>query len=125
MPPQQQFASVIPDRIDGALRLDAMMGDRERLQARAMELGIPYVDLDRVRLDEEIKTLLPLEVLQRLQVLPLKRDGRCVWVASGSPGQKAAFEEVKELTGCRVFPVLAMPDLVRQKIVEWADELAR
>jgi type IV pilus assembly protein PilB len=98
-----------------------LIGEREKLMARAQELGIGYIDLDRVTFAGDLEALVPADVLTRHQVLPVKRERTNIWLACSDPKNMDAIDEIKALTGCRVIPVFAQPEALREAI----DALAR
>jgi hypothetical protein len=93
-----------------------LVGEREKLMARAQELGMGYVDLDRVTFADDLKALVPADVLTRHQVLPVKRERTNIWLACSDPKNMDAIDEIKALTGCRVIPVFAQPEALREAI---------
>jgi type IV pilus assembly protein PilB len=97
-----------------------MRSEREYVTRRAMELCIAYVDLERINLDPDLRDLVPIEILQRHQVVPVKRDGKCVWLATFDHRIDAIQKELEEITGCRVIPVLARPEPIREKLELWS-----
>lgn len=85
-----------------------LMDDRSIRQARAQEMGMAFVDLDRVRPDQLARESLSVDLTRELRVLPVKRDGNTLWLAmdEADPDRVA---KVKEATGLRVVPVLCLP----------------
>ena len=49
--------------------------------ATAMVMKVPYVNLNNVRMDQEILTLIPHEVAERSMVVPLGEKGGALYVA--------------------------------------------
>jgi type IV pilus assembly protein PilB len=90
--------------------------------ALAMERGLAFCDLDRVRITRELRDLVPLEVLQELQVVPVKREGQTLWVATADPDDMSLLEEVRKRTQYRVVPVLALPDAIEAAIARSGEE---
>jgi type IV pilus assembly protein PilB len=94
-------------------------GEREQVQARAQKMGLAFADLDRIRIGQVEKNLLPVETVVRLQTIPLKKDGTTVWVAMANPHDYAAREEVAAATGCRVIPVMAVLEDLEKVLAIW------
>src|SRR2546422_2639155 len=68
---------------------------------------MPAVDLSRFEVDAKIIKLLPPDVAIKHTVLPLKREGRTLTVAIADPNNVTAIEDIKFITRCDVFPVIA------------------
>jgi hypothetical protein len=73
----------------------------------ARQYRMPAVDLSRFEVDAKIIKLLPPDVAIKHTVLPLKREGRTLTVAIADPNNVTAIEDIKFITRCDVFPVIA------------------
>ena len=92
--------------------------ERVRRQHLAQQLGYAFVDLPRIQSFDDVKGLLPLETMRRLQILPLKRDGNNLWLAMADTTDILARAEVKEVTNCRVIPVVVVPSALEKWLTE-------
>lgn len=79
-------------------------------EAAARELGIPFVDLTVFKPDPAAIALVPAEVARRLHVMPLKRDGSTLYMASSDPKSLSPIEELYLATSCAVRIVMAVPE---------------
>src|SRR5438093_11800127 len=61
-------------------------------------------------------SLLPPDVAIKHTVLPLKREGRTLTVAIADPNNVTAIEDLKFVTRCDVFPVIAGEYTLRNAI---------
>ena len=73
----------------------------------ARQYRMPAVDLSRFEVDPKILRLIPPDVAIKHTVLPLKREGRTLTVAIADPNNVTAIEDIKFITRCDVFPVIA------------------
>src|SRR2546429_6927460 len=73
----------------------------------ARQYRMPAVDLSRFEVDPKILKLLPPDVAVKHTVLPLKREGRTLTVAIADPNNVTAIEDIKFITRCDAFPVIA------------------
>ncbi|HHW11290.1 MAG TPA: type II secretion system ATPase GspE [Firmicutes bacterium] len=80
------------------------------------ELGWPWVDMEVVVPEMAALDLVPAEVAQRHQVLPLEVQGWTLKLVMADPHNLAAIDDVRVLTGMTIEPLLADPLLVRQAI---------
>src|SRR2546430_2590818 len=83
---------------------------------RARQYRMPAVDLSRFEVDPKIIKLLPPDVAIKHTVLPLKREGRTLTVAIADPNNVTAIEDIKFITRCDVFPVIAGEYTLRNAI---------
>ncbi|HEX9704664.1 MAG TPA: type IV-A pilus assembly ATPase PilB [Gemmatimonadales bacterium] len=82
----------------------------------ARQYRMPAVDLSRFEVDPKILKLLPPDIATKHTVLPLKREGRTLTVAIADPNNVAAIEDIKFITRCDVFPVIAGEYTLRNAI---------
>jgi type IV pilus assembly protein PilB len=82
----------------------------------ARQYRMPAVDLSRFEVDPKILKLIPPDIATKHTVLPLKREGRTLTVAIADPNNVAAIEDIKFITRCDVFPVIAGEYTLRNAI---------
>ena len=82
----------------------------------ARQYRMPAVDLSRFEVDPKILKLLPPDIAIKHTVLPLKREGRTLTIAIADPNNVAAIEDIKFITRCDVFPVIAGEYTLRSAI---------
>src|SRR5437870_11452352 len=73
----------------------------------ARQYRMPAVDLSRFEVEPKILKLLTPDIAIKHTVLPLKREGRTLTVAIADPNNVTAIEDIKFITRCDVFPVIA------------------
>ncbi len=82
----------------------------------ARQYRMPAVDLSRFEVDPKILKLIPPDIATKHTVLPLKREGRTLTVAIADPNNVSAIEDIKFITRCDVFPVIAGEYTLRNAI---------
>ncbi len=82
----------------------------------ARQYRMPAVDLSRFEVDPKIIKLLPPDIAVKHTVLPLKREGRTLTIAIADPNNVTAIEDIKFITRCDVFPVIAGEYTLRNAI---------
>ncbi len=93
-----------------------LVGEREVLQAKAQEMGIGFVDLDRVNIESSAINVVPERIAKSHSVIPVKKDGQTLWLAMANDKNILALDDVKMASGCRVVPVLALPGAIEDAI---------
>lgn len=71
------------------------------------QYGVPYVDLSRFDIEASIVKLIPADVAQKYQIMPINRTGATVTIAMVDPSNVFAIDDVKFMTGYNVEPVVA------------------
>ncbi len=71
------------------------------------QYGVPYVDLGHFEIDPNVVKLIPADVAQKYQIMPINRTGATVTIAMVDPSNVFAIDDVKFMTGYNVEPVVA------------------
>jgi type IV pilus assembly protein PilB len=82
-------------------------------QFLATQFGIEQVSLESVDIPQAIFDLVPTDLIQKHQVIPLKLMGSTLTVATADPTNLIAINEIQFITGYGVRPVLASPSEIR------------
>lgn len=88
------------------LQAQGLVTDEMIAHATAMVMGVPYVDLKNVVMDQAVLTLLPLEVAERSMVVPLGENNGQLVVAMLDVGNIQAVDYLSTLTGKPVRAVM-------------------
>lgn len=80
------------------------------------QYGIPTVDLATQGIDPEIVKLIPEDVAQKYQVIPVSRTGSTLVVAMADPSNIFAIDDIKFLTGYNVEPLVASDAQIKAAI---------
>ena len=88
----------------------------ELTRTLARQYRMPAVDLTNFEIDPRIARLIPGEMAAKHLVLPLKRDGRTLTVAMADPTSTGVLDDLKFMTRCDIFPVIAGEYTIRHAI---------
>ncbi|MEX2247764.1 MAG: GspE/PulE family protein [Dehalococcoidia bacterium] len=80
------------------------------------QLGIPFLDLLRVRIEPEALRLVPADLCREHTLIPVETDGHALVVAMADPGNMRVIEDLRSLTGLDVRPAVGIPDEIRRAI---------
>lgn len=108
---QRQWGGKLGDILVQQDVLDEMMLWR----GLSRQLDVPLVSLTEIRMVPELLAALPVEMCERLEMIPVARDDRSITVATSDPNNIGALDEVAFRTGLKVKTVLAPA-----REVEWA-----
>ncbi len=71
------------------------------------QYGVPSINLDECEVPEDVIKMVPREVAERHNLVPIARQGSTLIVAMADPGNIYAMDDVKFLTGLNVEVVVA------------------
>jgi type IV pilus assembly protein PilB len=119
---QEQLKKALLEQKNTGMRLGytlvklGFIEETEVSKMLARQYRMPAVDLSRFEVDAKILKLIPPDVATKHTVLPLKREGRTLTVAIADPNNVTAIEDIKFITRCDVFPVIAGEYTLRNAI---------
>jgi type IV pilus assembly protein PilB len=93
------------------------VAEQDLALALSKQLGVPAVDLQRVKLDPKLVKLIPADVALRHFVLPVRRVGGKLTVAVADPSEIGVIDDLKFITRFEIEPVIA-GEFTLRKIVE-------
>ena len=86
------------------------VSEKDVLRALAEQLGIPFLELDRTSVDEDVAKAIPQSIVQRYNAVPIRRNGNRLTVAMADPTNVFALDDIRLITGYEIDPMLAAPD---------------
>lgn len=78
--------------------------------------GVPSVNLSDIKIPENIIELIPREVCERHQCLPVNRSGSTLVIAMADPSNIYAIDDLKFMTGYNIEVVVASESSIEQSI---------
>ncbi len=102
------------------VELGYLDGDR-LLNFLSLQYGVPPVDLSKVQIDPAIIKLLPGDVVEKYQVVPVKRTGAILTLAMEDPTNVSAIDNIKFMTGYDIQPVIASETAIRTAMAKYYD----
>ncbi|HEX7079061.1 MAG TPA: type IV-A pilus assembly ATPase PilB [Candidatus Eisenbacteria bacterium] len=86
--------------------------------------GVPSIDLSSFMPDPSVVKLIPADVANKFQVVPVSRSGRRLTVAMANPSNIFAIDDIKFITGCEVQPMVAPEASIKKAIDKAYDSAA-
>jgi len=83
------------------------------------QYGVPSINLAEFEIDPSVIKLIPVETVQRYQVVPLSRTGATLTIAMTDPTNVFAMDDIKFMTGYNVEPVVASETAVQDAIQKY------
>jgi type IV pilus assembly protein PilB len=80
------------------------------------QYGVPSINLSEFEIDPEVIKLVPKEVAEKHQVIPVNRAGASLIVAMADPSNIYAIDDLKFLTGYNIEVVVASDGAIKDSI---------
>nr|WP_276609552.1 type IV-A pilus assembly ATPase PilB [Desulfuromonas acetexigens] len=111
-------------RLGAALiKLDFIKED-ELAAFLSRQYGVPSINLSEFEIDTAVIRLLPAEVAQKYQIIPINRAGSTLIVAMSDPSNIFAIDDIKFMTGYNVEVVVAPEAAIKKAIDKYYDQSA-
>jgi general secretion pathway protein E/type IV pilus assembly protein PilB len=95
---------------------DEPITEERVLRWLAGEYGVGFATLDELEPDKQILSLFPARLLLRDELLPLRRIGQQIEVATSRLFATQGLDGLKAITGLRLQPVLAPTEAIRREM---------
>lgn len=82
------------------------------------ELLLQEVTLEELAIDAGVLALVPAHLAQRQWVLPVRLEGKRLWLALADPLDTALLDDLRFVTGLDIVPVIAPIESLRRRIDE-------
>lgn len=86
------------------------------------QFGVPPINLSEVSPDPQIRTMLPLSIVERHQAVPVRREGSNLLVAMSDPSNHFAIDDIRFHTGLNVKPYVASEVSIKTTIDQYYDD---
>lgn len=88
------------------------------------QYGVPSINLAEFEIDPNVIRLVPAEVAQKYQVIPINRAGSTLIIAMSDPSNIFAIDDIKFMTGFNVEVVVAPDASIKAAIDRYYDQSA-
>jgi type IV pilus assembly protein PilB len=118
----EQLLKAREEAASGGRRLGAQitalgfMDENELTEFVAKQYGVPSINLDDFQIEPEVLALIPEEVANKHNVVPVNRAGSTLILATADPSNIFALDDIKFLTGYNIQPVVASEEAIRNAI---------
>jgi len=93
--------------------------EKKLIAAIGEHLGIPPLDLSKVKLDPEIVELIPRNVAEFYQLIPIARIGNALSVAMSDPLNIFAIDDLKLMTGLDIVPIIGAESDIMEALTNY------
>jgi type IV pilus assembly protein PilB len=91
-----------------------VISEQQLMVVLGKELGIPPINLSKVKIDPEVVKLIPEHIARHYLLIAISKIGRTITVVMADPLNIFALDDIKVLTGKEVRIILATPtDIIR------------
>ncbi|MGD9015042.1 MAG: ATPase, T2SS/T4P/T4SS family [Candidatus Omnitrophota bacterium] len=121
---------ITPEQLNQALEIQRRKGGRlsniivdlgfikqsDLVSALSQGLGLPLIDLKRIKIDSAVLNIIPAKVCRHHQIIPISQMGSTMTIAMADPLNIFAIDVLRNLTGSKINVVISTPEQILQAI---------
>lgn len=99
---------ITKERLGNTLIKLGFVTEKQIIEVLERQLGFRYVDIANLKISPEITKLVPYDLIERYQVLPISKNGNKLVLAMADPTNFYAIDDVHLASGLEVEAVIAL-----------------
>lgn len=111
-------------RLGTILISQKLLTEEELTSFLSRQYGVPSVNLADYEIEPEVIKIIPPEVAQKYQLLPVNRAGATLIIAVSDPSNLFSIEDIKFMTGYNIEMVVASERDIKASIDKYYDQSA-
>lgn len=119
---QKQGGSQV--RLGTILVKNSILSEEDLISFLSKQYGVPSINLSDVDIDPAVIKVLPVDVAQKYQVVPVNRSGGTLIVAMSDPSNIFAIDDIRFMTGFSIEVVVAPESAIKTAIDKYYDQSA-
>jgi len=96
-----------------------LINEDDLTHALSTGLGMPPIDISRLKIDPTVVRIIPQDVAVKYQIIAISRMGNNLTLAMADPLNIFAIDNVKNLTGMNIVPIITRANIVQQTIEKY------
>jgi len=109
-------------RLGATLARMGLVPDNVLTQMVARQYSLPAINLSEIEIDPNVLKLIPKDICEKHQVIPVRRQGPTLIVAMADPSNIYAIDELKFLTQYNIDPVVASDGAIETALSRFYDK---
>lgn len=101
-----------------------IVSEAEIIKLEAYILGIPFIDLEKVKVSPEVLQIIPEPIARKNNIVSYKQTGQNLEVAMVDPEDLQTIEFIKKKSNLKILPRLTTPESVRAVLTQYQKTLA-
>ena len=86
------------------------------MEVLEFQLGIPYIDLNNVKIPTDIQRIIPYNLIRRHNVVPIKKERDMLYVVMEDPLNFIAIEDLRMATSYEIVPMIAPAETINSTV---------
>ncbi|MBL7142369.1 MAG: type II/IV secretion system protein [Candidatus Pacebacteria bacterium] len=119
----QKEAEKKGQKVQDALVCEGIISQEDMIKMEAYILGIPFVDLEREKIDDEILKIIPEPIARSNNIVAFRKKGKDLEVAMLDPEDLGTIDFIKKTADFRILPRLTTPQGIKNVLLQYQKSL--
>ncbi len=111
-------------RLGTILIKNGFISEQDLTSFLSKQYGVPSINLSELEVDSAVTKIIPGDVAQKYQIIPVNRAGNTLIVAMSDPSNIFAVDDIKFMTGYNIEVVVASEAAIKSAIDKFYDQSA-
>src|SRR5512133_918934 len=121
---EEQKESAGQLRLGTVLIKNGYISEQDLTSFLSKQYGVPSINLAELEVDPAVIKIIPGDIAQKYQIIPVNRAGSTLIVAMSDPSNIFAIDDIKFMTGYNVEVVVAPEAALKSAIDKFDDQSA-
>lgn len=129
---KEQLAKALDEQKEsaGQLRLgsilikNGLISEPDLTSFLSKQYGVPSINLAEFEIDQAVIKIIPVDIAQKYQIVPVNRAGSTLIIAMSDPSNIFAIDDIKFMTGYNVEVVVSAETAIKTAIDKYYDQSA-
>ncbi len=99
-----------------------LVSEDDLTHALSKGLGIPPIDISRLKINPDVVKLIPKEIAQNSKIIPVSRMGDNLTIAMADPLNIFVIDNIQTITGLNIIPIIGRSAQIQQTIERYYAE---
>ncbi len=110
-------------KIEDVLVADNLLDEKRIIGIKAHILGIPFIDLEKIKVSPEVLKTIPEHFARANNVVPFRKRGETLEVSMTDPEDLRVIEIIKKATGMKILPRLTTSGGIKNVLNQYQESL--
>lgn len=110
-------------KIDDILIGESLVSQEELIKMKAYILGIPFVNLEKEKIDDEILKIIPEPIARSHNIVAFRKRAKMLEVAMLDPEDLRTIEFIKKTSNLKILPRLTTPESIKNVLRQYQKTL--
>ncbi|GLI36618.1 type IV-A pilus assembly ATPase PilB [Geobacter hydrogenophilus] len=121
---EEQKSADGQQRLGSILIKNGLISEPDLTSFLSKQYGVPSINLSEFEAEQAVVKIIPADVAQKYQIVPVNRAGSTLIIAMADPSNIFAIDDIKFMTGYNVEVVVASESAIKAAIDKYYDQSA-